>query len=447
MAAATLYDYMRILYRRRWMVGLTVASAVAVAVGLSLLLPRIYESIGEFYVVSDAESGGVLSSGPSRASLLAMPLVMQELEKWYLGLLQSEAVRQIVSQAVKDKDPAALRRDVDVEFTRNHIVRVRARDRDPKLAAAVANAYPEALAEFLSKIGNERRKQNLEAMEKSIQDAGEALAQAEQQLKKLLAEKRSPSVTGEVARLQDRKAALESEMAAANAQVDGIEKRIALATEQLNAEAKRSSTLQGNLFSASVQRQLTGIADLEAELAAARAEYDGILGERHPKVRTLMAKIALRQQALARELEDMQRADVREPGTLHEQLRRDLVGLYKDRAAIRAENATRAINLDKLVTRVDSLQSPALREQEIRSEIERFSREREAMRQRQRDTMAQAAAESSLVVTLAAAREADEAKFPLPVFNALMAAFLGLIAGVYVAFAYDYLARARTNER
>lgn len=429
------------------MVGLTVASAVAVAVGLSLLLPRIYESIGEFYVVSDAESGGVLSSGPSRASLLAMPLVMQELEKWYLGLLQSEAVRQIVSQAVKDKDPAALRRDVDVEFTRNHIVRVRARDRDPKLAAAVANAYPEALAEFLSKIGNERRKQNLEAMEKSIQDAGEALAQAEQQLKKLLAEKRSPSVTGEVARLQDRKAALESEMAAANAQVDGIEKRIALATEQLNAEAKRSSTLQGNLFSASVQRQLTGIADLEAELAAARAEYDGILGERHPKVRTLMAKIALRQQALARELEDMQRADVREPGTLHEQLRRDLVGLYKDRAAIRAENATRAINLDKLVTRVDSLQSPALREQEIRSEIERFSREREAMRQRQRDTMAQAAAESSLVVTLAAAREADEAKFPLPVFNALMAAFLGLIAGVYVAFAYDYLARARTNER
>ena len=135
---------------------------------------------------------------------------------------------------------------------------------------------------------------------------------------------------------------------------------------------------------------------------------------------------------------------MREPNSLHEQLRRDLLGLYKDRAGIRAEAVATGATLDALASRVDAMQTHGLREQELRADIERLEKSRSALRLRQREMRTQAAAETSPVVLVATATPAIEAKFPLPLFNALVAAILGLIAGIYVALAYDYSARARS---
>ena len=443
MAAVTLYDYWMILYRRRGMVGLTTASAVVTAVVFSLLLPPVYESVCEFYVVSESRGVGLLPAAASRGAMVA-PLVLQEIEKWYLGLLESPGVRQLVHDSTKAKDVAKLRRDVDIEFTRKHIVRVRVRDHDPKIASDVANAYPPALMDFLARVGDDRERQSLKAIDKSLAEIEGQLTQTYQQLRSLLAEKRSPSVSGEIQRLLDRKAKLESDLASAEPRLNGIEKSITLTTDALKAETLRLSTLQGNLFMPSVQRLVNEIADIEADLAAARAEFDGKQGERHPKARTLAAKLAQRQLGLERELETVRKAGVRETGSLYEQLRRDLLSLYKDRATIRAEVAANNAELNSLAKRGDALQTHGLREQEIRTEIGRLEKSRDVVRLRQHEILTQATAETSPVVVVATATPATEAKFPLPLFNALVAALLGLIAGIYVALAYDYVARARS---
>ena len=441
MPDTTLRGYGSVLYARRWMLALTVASAVAVAIALSLLLPDVYEARSEFYVVS--ESAALTTAASGRAVAFVAPLVVQETERWHLGILESQVVRRLVAQTVKGKDAAALRRDVDIEFSRKHIARVRARDRDPKRAAEIANAYPQALTTFLTQTGDARRRQTMSAIEDSLREVDVQLAATYKRLRTLLAEKRSPSVTAEVTFLAERKGALEREIATAMAQLEGIEKRIALTTEHLGAEAQRSSGVQGTLFISSIQRLRSEITGLEAELAAAQAEFDGRQGDQHPRVRTLSAKLAQQQQALQRELNSIGRAEVREVNSSYEQLRRELAALYNDRAAVRAEAAAKAAALEKIAGRADAMQDHALREQEIRVEIGRLERGRDALRLKQQDTLIQVAAEASPVVVVQWAEAPSEPKFPLILFNALVAAALGLIAGIYLALAYDYAARPR----
>ncbi len=446
MATLTLYDYWMTIYRRRSMVGLTTASAVVIAVVISLLLPPVYESVCEFYLISESPTQirtPSAPSAPSRSSRVA-PVVLQDLEKWYQGLLETVGVQELVHDSVQAKDVAALRRDVDIEFTRKHIVRVRVRDHDPKIASDVANAYPTALTNFLARIGDLREEQLLSSIDKSLTENNQQLEQMYKRLRRLLAEKRSPSVSGEIQQLINRKATLENDIASANTRLVSIDKSIKLTTDALTTEAQRTSTVQGNLFMPSVQRLVNEIADTEAELAAARAEFDGKQGNLHPKVRTLAAKLAQRHWSLERELEAIRKTEVREPGSMYEQLRRELLSHYKDRASNTVILADKQAELDSLSKRADDMQIPGLREHDIRAEIGGLEKAREALRSRENDTLTQSAAEASPVVIVAPAKPAKEAKFPLPLFNALVATLLGLIAGIYVALAYDYVARTRS---
>lgn len=439
MPANTLWDCWTIVRRRRALVGLTMASAVLVALAMSFALPSVYESVSEFYVVSDPSGRGPMSAASANAPYTT-PLVVQDIEKWYLGVLESEAVRRRVAAKAAGKTVQELDRDVDIEFTRKHIALVRVRDRDPTVAAGIAAVYPQALSEFLDDVNEERGRKTLAALDKALAQVNGELEKTQESLRVLLGEKGSPSVTGEIQRLLDRKTAVESELAASRARLQGIERRVALTSQQMQAEANRSATVEGNVFNPAMRRLRDELADTQAEFAAARAQLD----EKHPRIISLRAKINRLEQELEAAAKGLRQGEVREPGSLHEQLRRDLAAQVKERAAIRAEAASSEAALASLVQRVGTLQVPGLREQEIRTEIARLEKSRDMIRMQQRETLIQRASNALPVVVLGTPSPAEAPKFPMPAFNGLVAALLGLIAGVYVAFACDYIARARS---
>jgi uncharacterized protein involved in exopolysaccharide biosynthesis len=445
MTESTLYDYARIVNRRRGMVALTTASAIVVAFVASLLLPDVYEARSEFYVVSESQTAALVTSGGGRIGAFTVPLVTQELEKWYLGLLKSEAVRRRVSESVADVSVSELANSVDIEFTRQHIGRVRARNHRPQHAAAIANAYPPALSAFLTDAGIGRRKLSLDAIAKSLREADYELATTQKHLRMLLSAKRSPSISGDLKVLGERKATYEREVAAAKVQLASIQKRIELTVEQLGAEAKLGSGLEGSLFDSSVQRTMSEIANLESELASLRAEFGGPQGERHPKVLSLSAALAQRQRELDQKLDKIGRARVRESGGAYELYRRELAALHKDRAAVRVELAEKDAALQRLGDDVDPVQYYSLLEEELRTKMRRIEKTRDGLRVRQEESQLQAAAEALPVIMVQTAEPPEEPMFPVTLFNALVAALLGLLAGIYVAFAYDYVTRARSQ--
>src|SRR3990172_11736070 len=133
-------------------------------------------------------------------------------------------------------------------------------------------------------------------------------------------------------KLLERRTALETEMERSRARLEGIEQRINVATGQLNAEA----TLRGAVFSQDQLRLMKDVSDLEAELAAARVEFDGKYSERNPKIKSLAVRLQRKQAELEQEIAALKTAEVKPADFFHEQLRRGILGLDKDRGAAKA---------------------------------------------------------------------------------------------------------------
>ena len=433
-----LYDKWVLIYRRGAAIAITVASAVTMGLLASLLMPEVYESATEFYLSSDPQAFGLLSrSGPAAT---ASGLLGKENEKWMVGITESAAVRERVHRSVRQKSVSELAEDVDVDVTRNHIIRVKVRDRDPQVAAMIANTYPRAIQDFLRAASAVRSKQTSAAYQEALTELNREIVETHLKMQRLLADQRSPGVQADMRKLLERRTALETELEKARARLEGIDQRINVATGQLNAEA----TLRWALFSQDQLRLMKDVSDLEAELAAARVEFDGKYSERHPKIKSLAVRLQRKQAELEQEIAALKTAEVKPADFFHEQLRREILGLYKDRSAAKAEIISSTQSMSALEQRINKLPPGMLREQEIQAEIDRLEKSRDSLRQKQRELRTNAAVKTSPVVVVATATPSAEAKFPRPLFNALMAALLGLIAGIYVALAYDFDARARS---
>lgn len=433
-----LYDKWLPGYRRGAVIAITVGSAVATGLLASLLMSNVYESATEFYLSSDPQAFGLLSrSGPAAT---APVLLGKESERWMVGITESVAVRERVHRSVPQKSVAELAEDVSVDLTRNHIIAVRVRDRDPQVAAMIANTYPGAIQDFLRAASAVRGKQTGAAYQEALSELDREIVETQQKMQRLLADQRSAGVQADMLKLLERRTSLETELEKSRARLEGIDQRINAATGQLNAEA----TLRGAFFSQDQLRLMKDVSDLEADLAAARVEFDGKYSERHPKIKSLTARLQRKQAELEQENAALRKAEVKPADFFHEQLRREILGLYKDRTAAKAEFISSAQSLSALEQRMNKLPQGMLREQEIQAEIDRLEKSRDSLRQRQRDIRTNAAVETSPVVVVATATPSAEAKFPRPWFNALIAALLGLIAGICVALAYDFDARARS---
>jgi len=441
--------YWLVLVRLRVVVFLTMAAAAATAYVTSLVIDPVYDARTQFYVVDDVDTGGVLLSGAagrqSRGAIL--PAMAEPTIATHIGILQTDAIRKIVHERVPQKPMPQLERDVDVWPVKKYLLGMRAWDEDPKVAAAVANAYPAALNEFLQSVAAQRARDNLRVLQESRAELETQLRTARKQREGFFDLRHTPSLKDELNKLLDRKSNLESSIQTTEARVQGIDQRIARAEEQLEREARVSMSSLGALSSSVIQRLMKEVSDTEAELAGARTEFDGKQGDKHPRIKSLMATLAQKQHNLRMENAGLQTSEVKTPLSFYEQLRREILNHYKDRTATKAELAENRVALARLTARIERQQRGLSTEAEITAEVARLERMLDSAVLAIRNSQIDAAVQSDLVMVLSEASVATKPTVPVPLFNTFVAAVLGLIAGVYLAFAYDWLARVRVRAR
>lgn len=119
-----------------------------------------------------------------------------------------------------------------------------------------------------------------------------------------------------------------------------------------------------------------------------------------------------------------------------------------DRAALDAEIKAMTEALDGLTRRTSTLAAQQPREEELRSKVSRLSQMFNNLSRRYEETQAQLSIRSDQVVVVQEAVAPAKPKLPAPAFNAVVAAALGLLAGIYFAFFYDYVMAKRggTND-
>jgi len=357
MPLRTFLDYGTLLYRRRAVVALTALSAALTAAVVSFTLPPVYQATCEFFVTEPILPPSFFSpdGGTGAASReILLPVIAQERERSYLGLLESVAVWQRVHQEVPEKPFESLARDVDIEVSRKHIIRVTVRDHRPEIAARTANAYVKALNDFLFEAGTERQLQTSKNMNDQLTTTRNELANASKELTAFQKSVSTADVPREVGQIIDRRAAMEAALEQARVQLSKVESQITSAK----------------------QRQLVDrVAEFEVE-----------------------------------------------------------------RAALQAEVAERKQAVDRMTTTTTDLASQQRREEQLHSNVARLQGMVDNLTRAVEESQAQARSREDPIVVVKEGRAPVSPILPLPIIDALVAAVVGIIGGIYLALLLEYLA-------
>lgn len=397
----TLLDYWLVIYRNRAIVLLTLASAMATAWLVSESRDPIYRAQAVFFLPELLSStSSSFFSGPELPPRgPGLPGTNRERERSYLAILESKAIRKIVAEEAPGKSMARLRRDVDVEITRSHMVEVRVWDRAPDLAARVANAYPVAMERFLSSLSSGKRERDLEAMRDVLSDAEAQLDVARQELLDFLLEQGTPDAIQESLALIQRRQRLEDGVQAAQAELDALDRRLPEAEERFRREA--------------------------AIWGGGEAADEGEIGR------------LIRDGATPRGPRD----------SYYEQLRREIASLRIERVALEEQLNSQRKTLAEVDERAGTSPRQRLKEEELRTALGRLQQMVETLAVRAAEGRAQAASQDQAVRVLEHAAPPVKPTLPLAIVDTLVAAPLGLIAGIYLAFFYDYILRVQRLRR
>ncbi|MDO8142857.1 MAG: hypothetical protein Q6358_15265, partial [Candidatus Brocadiales bacterium] len=121
---------------------ITLSSMITAGV-LSKILSPVYEAKAIFFVPKEPDATTFLAPpGETMARVPYAPPVSEDALGPYIGILKTETIAQLVQRDFPHKKIKDLmRRDISFELSDEYLLHVYARDRNPALAAGIANAY------------------------------------------------------------------------------------------------------------------------------------------------------------------------------------------------------------------------------------------------------------------------------------------------------------------
>jgi tyrosine-protein kinase Etk/Wzc len=238
-----LLDYWRVLWKRKWMIVVLVFVAVIGVGSYSyFVMPKIFES--KVSILGPRDSGG---GGAGLAAALAASGAGQLLgglmpgggnSQVFLAILKSRTMALDLVDRFKLKEYykakftegaiGGLQGATDISVSKEGVISVKVEDKDPKLAADIANAYSMNLDHMFSKLGttdaSRQRAFIVDRLEKTEKD----LRQAEETLRRFQERNKTIAMEGQARVAVDAAAHLKGEIVAAEVQLETMR---AFATE------------------------------------------------------------------------------------------------------------------------------------------------------------------------------------------------------------------------
>jgi len=203
-----LLDYWRVIWKFKWLIGVLCSTSVIAAMILGLLSPKIYESRATIIIPKESGGGGFLSAlgasgiaqqitGISLPSLtpnrdiftsilnsrtLALKLVAQlNLKDYYKALHLEDAI-------------SALNGATKITVSKVGLIKIKVEDTDPKMAADIANGYPDHLDRFMAHFGTGAAGRQRRFIEGQLTKTKADLKKAEDTLKTFQEKNRTISI-------------------------------------------------------------------------------------------------------------------------------------------------------------------------------------------------------------------------------------------------------------
>ena len=229
-----LLDYWHVLRKRGWMIlGLTFVSVFTAGFYSYFVMTKIYQSSASILAPKESGGGGaglaaaVAASGAGQFLGGILPLTGSNRDV-FIAILKSRTMAQDIVDKFNLKDYykaqytvdaiKALEGATEIKVSKEGVTSVTVEDKDPKLAADIANAYVTHLDRLFAKLGTTDASRQrafitdrLEKTEKALRQAEEALRRFQENNKAIVVQEQAKSAIEEAAKVKGQIVAAEAQ--------------------------------------------------------------------------------------------------------------------------------------------------------------------------------------------------------------------------------------------
>lgn len=426
MVDVPLHQHWNDIYVKRWLVVLTAVSAAAAAYIFSSLVTPMYEAKTTFYLAANATPASYVGPSPDAPPVPLLPMPEEKAAALDVGILRGREVRTRLADAFGLPVDEIARR-VDVTVSGEFMIDVFVRNPDPDLAARIANEVPSVYSEFHEGSMRARATELATALSTRL----DALKQQQMELLKRQRESRSASLTtADDAALDKLQAELETAQSERNTLAGRIDAALArkdALQAALEQEASYYETARTVDTTPTLDRLLESILSLQVDLAALND------GKTNPRRTAVEEQIGRLEDAVAAERRRLSEASIKVSGSLYEELRRELAWNGAMIAELESSLTAADARIAQATDRFDAVLSAMEDAQDATSELSRVQVQIATAEANLAASRLQAENAKPPLVIVEKAVSPSRPAFPLPLVNAIAAAFCGAILGTYYA--------------
>ena len=260
---------------KRTILAVTLGSAIVAGI-VSLLLPNRYTATTKILPPQQSQSGSTMllnqlaggGMGPL-AALAGSSLGLKNPSDIYIGILRSRSIQDALishfdlMSVYRDKHPSDARKDLagysDIAAEKEGLISISVEDKDPKRAAAMANAYVDELRNLTQHLAIGEASQRRLFFEQQVKQAKDDLSNAEVALKE------TQQKTGMIQLDSQAKAVIEA--------IGNL--RAQVAAKEVQLQAMRSFATEQNPEYVLAEQQLSGLRSQLAKLESQAGGGDG----------------------------------------------------------------------------------------------------------------------------------------------------------------------------
>lgn len=433
--SSSLYDYWIAIYSRKNIILMAGLVSFIFAWGISAVLPPVYEAKAAFYVpISMSSSQSQAGDKPTPQGPL-LPVAEEKLSGVNVGIIKSKDIARRVQKLFPDKPLDYFKKNVDFVVGKGFSVDVYVRDRDPKVAAAIANAFPQAYDEFQVLALAQRDAGAEIAIRKQLEEVQQQLDNVE---RKLDLYKGKHTILPESQQIDLIKEFKEN-LGITQAEIAATRERIRDIDQQLKVESKNYQSEELVIDTPQINELKASVTSLEIDLSKSIQD----LRPDHPHIKEVRSQLDATREALRNEVSRIINSHSKPTGSLYETLRRELIEQVNQLKYYEAKAVALTATINDFraslksnvpgITSLDSLEKEKEQLQILEASFRRSLHQ---------TSMQQQYAHSSIVI-LEHAYPPEDPAFPIPFLNAIISLMLGLALGCYYALFLEYLSRLK----
>ncbi len=235
--SANLFDYWDVLVARRVVIAGFCVMGIVASLGISLLLPNVYESTSSVLPQLESKEGGALAAllsstgagGMAQNLGLGLPGLPTTPTDVFVSILKSrlmadEVIKKFnLMDRYREKTMVDTRKELEdhlrITVTKEKVIKVAVEDEDPQVAADMANFYVTNLDRLNRTVTVSKAGQNRAFLERRLHETLDSMAKAEDALRDFQTKNKTVAVEAQAKVMIEAAAILQGQITAQEVQL------------------------------------------------------------------------------------------------------------------------------------------------------------------------------------------------------------------------------------